>query len=216
MIPHYGFDLPRDTRVSAIHTLLKRYAIVVTAALQFVALTPAMASGKVIDLRRQTDSDGVVREISYCARPSPDSAMKLPGHAFVTFATVDASGRTKFRSVGHTTFNVGAALLSYTGLLKADGAVVSEIYTSSKQRCLTTLVNRPAFDAVYQQAMNPLAALGFSAEVPYALSYTLGAEDCLGFMIRVAKRFQADGMKLPARGAVELPLDYLRRMIDAN
>lgn len=186
-----------------------------TVLLWAVLVAPLAASGKSIDLRARTDADGLVREISYCARPSPDGPKHLPGHAYLVFG-VEGGGRFRFRAIGHTTSDVGPAIVSFTGLLKAQGAVVDEVYTAAKQMCLTTRVNRDAFEAAYSDAGNPLAALGFDRDAPYVLAYSLGAEDCVGFMLRVARRFQANGLKVPARQALELPLAYLRRLVDAN
>ena len=174
--------------------------------------------GKTIDLRTSTDADGTEREISYCARPSPDTAKNIPGHAFLVFGVIPKKMKPTFRAIGHTTFSPGAAIVSFTGLLTADGAVVEERYTSVKQQCLVTKVNKAAYDAAYASANQPLGVIGivFDETQPYGLAYSLGVDDCMNFMISVAKRFMPQGLQVPARGTTELPMAYIRRMIDFN
>lgn len=184
-------------------------------ALLFVISVSAQC--KTIDLRNKTDVDGATREISFCARPSPDEP-GLPGHAFVAFAQVDKNGRVMFRALGHTVFSISDALLSYNELIPATGALVSEKYTSVKQECLTLQVNSAEYQAAYAQAAQPLAALGvkFDETKPIQKTYALGVNDCIGFMVNVANRFTQSGLKIPKRETTDLPLPYLRRFIDAN
>ena len=172
---------------------------------------------KTIDLRNKTDTDGGTREISFCARPSPDKP-GLPGHAFVAFAQVDKNGGVMFRALGHTVFSVSDALLSYNELIPATGALVSEKYTSIKQECLTIQVNNAEYQSAYTQATQPLAALGvkFDESKPIQKTYALGINDCMDFMVTVANRFTQSGLKIPKREPTDLPLPYLRKFIDAN
>ncbi|MBF4989473.1 hypothetical protein [Methylophilus sp. 14] len=171
---------------------------------------------KTIDMRNQTDGDGGIREISFCARPSPDKP-GLPGHAFIAFSETSKNGKRVFRAIGHTVFSVGEALLSYTSLVTADGALMDEKYTSIKQECLTLQVNKADFDKSYGLVAQPLQIIGvtFDETKPIQKSYSLAANDCVGFLIKQAQLYSPK-ITVPSRNNGELPLNYLRRLIDAN
>lgn len=188
------------------------------SALLFIAfMFSGTTEAKTIDLRNQTDADGTTREISLCARPSPDKP-GLPGHAFVAFGEVSKDGKIKFRAIGHTVFSVAEAILSYSGLVTATGALVDEKYSSVKQKCLTLQVNKPDYDASYVQVAQPLSSIGitFDESKPIQKAYSLGGDDCVKLMISQAQRFTMKGLNVPARQANELPLPYVRRLIEAN
>lgn len=180
------------------------------------SIYPYSAFSKTLDLRTKTDADGSNREISLCARPSPDKP-GLPGHAFIAFSETTIDGKITFRAIGHTVFSVGEALLSYTGLVNADGALVNEKYTSIKQQCLTLLINKSDYQKSYASATQPLNSIGivFDESKPVQKSYSLAAEDCVGFLIMQAKSYSPK-ISIPSRNSGELPLSYVRRLIDAN
>lgn len=190
---------------------------ILATLLTSAALIAVPAAANTLDLRNQTDGDGSTREISFCARPSPDKP-GLPGHAFLIFAVLDNSGVQKFRTLGHTVFAIGDALLSYGGLIPASGALVQEKYTSTKQECLTVQVNAADFNAAYATAAQPLSKIGivFDEALPIQKAYSLGVEDCVQFLVSVASRFIPKGLKVPTRNTHELPLSYVRRLIDTN
>lgn len=171
---------------------------------------------KTLDLKTHTDIDGGNREISICARPSPDN-LGLPGHAFIAFSETTKDGKRSFRAIGHTAFSVGEALLSYTGLVTAEGALVDEKYTSIKQQCLTLQVNKSDYDKAYGVTVQPLKNMGieFDEAKPIQKAYSLGAEDCVGFLTTQVNFF-ASKVVVPPRKSGELPLDYIRRFIDSN
>lgn len=175
-----------------------------------------LVHAKTLDLRNQTDADGGIREISFCARPSPDKP-GLPGHAFVALSETKKDGSRTFRAIGHTVFTVGEALLSYTGLVTAAGALVDEKYTAIKQECLTLQVNKIQYEKSYGSVAQPLKviAVAFDETMPIQKAYSLAAEDCVGFLISQANPFEPK-VVVPARNGGELPLKYVRRLIDAN
>jgi hypothetical protein len=175
------------------------------------------ARAKTLDLRKSTDVDGSTREISFCARPSP-GLPGLPGHAFVAYAVISADKGIKFRSLGHTVFSVGDAILSFGGVIPTTGALVEEKYTSTKQECLTIQLNKDMFESAYSAAFQPLAKLGikFDESLPIQKAYSLAAEDCVQFVVSLAQRFAAQELKVPARTSAEFPLPYLRRFIESN
>lgn len=182
----------------------------------FFFTAASMAQAKTIDLKNQTDADGSAREISFCARPSPEK-LNLPGHAFIAFSETKKDGSLHFRAIGHTAYSVGEALLSYTGLIPANGALVNENYSSVKQECLTVQVNQRQYDKSYEIATQPLKSIGIIFDENQAIqkSYSLAAEDCVGFIITQAKFFGSK-LTVPVRKPDELPLNYIRRLIDAN
>jgi len=107
--------------------------------------------------------------------------------------------------------------VSYTGLVTADGALVDEKYTSIKQQCLTILVNKVNYQKSYGLSAQPLKAIGFVLDEtkPIQKAYSLAAEDCVSFLITQAKLF-TPRVVVPSRNNGELPLNYVRRFIDAN
>lgn len=193
---------------------MKQY--VQSAMLIALLSSSVVAYGKTVDLRNETDGDGGSREVSFCARPSPDKP-GLPGHAFIAFSETTKDGKRTFRAIGHTVFSAGEALLSYTGLVTADGALVDEKYTSIKQQCLTLQVNKADYQKAYGLAAQPLKVIGVVLDETKSIqkAYSLAAEDCVGFMITQAKLF-APKVSVPSRNNGELPMNYVRRFIDAN
>jgi hypothetical protein len=193
-----------------------------------VTTTPVEITGagdprphRVLNLARMSEPDGAEYEVSFCARPSPDTPKNLPGHAFVAYSVRRPSGLRSYAAIGHTTHAPAAlTLLTYNGILRTAvaGGLEEEKYSAARANCLVVKVNRPE----YERALN-LARDYYTGQLPSsstsqvtALSYTLGAQDCMTFMIRVARIFTAQGLVLPERGAAELPLDYVRRMISSN
>lgn len=189
------------------------------AAWALALLLPASAFAgphRVVDLRNQSDASGEY-EISFCARPSP-AAGGLPGHAFVAFSHLPASGARAFTALGHTT-HAGPvrALLSYGGSFSAPGVLQEERYTAVKEACLVVKVNQPDYERALSSSQPVLTKLGLATgQRPVLLAYSLGAQDCMGYMMTVARGLRAPGLTVPPRGKTELPLHYLRRFIDAN
>jgi hypothetical protein len=174
---------------------------------------------KSVDARKQTDADGNLRSLSFCARTSPDTATGIPGHAFVGFGVVSQNGERLYSAVGHTTFDPAGALLSYSKLFSpAAGALVEEKYTSVQENCLVVLVNKAAYDQAYDMTKDYLSgqAPSFSGNIKTLLAYRLGAEDCVTFVTRTLKTLEPLGIKVPVRKSTELPLVYIRRVIESN
>jgi hypothetical protein len=190
-------------------------------SLPFLILACYTASAgphKVIDLKNYSDADGIEREISFCARPSPGGS-NLPGHAFVAFSTVTPNKGRSYQAVGHTT-SAGPAttLLTYFKIFpNVSGHLAEERYTDAKEKCLVVKVNKPDYEEAYSAARTPWAQSVPELTNPptLLLAYRLGDDDCMSFMTGVASKF-GGRLKLPKRGAVELPLPYLRRFIEAN
>ncbi|MQA40583.1 hypothetical protein [Rugamonas aquatica] len=179
-------------------------------------LIPAVvlsAPHKVIDLRKMSDSSGEY-SVSLCARPSPGSAA-LPGHAFVAFSFIPASGGDpQFVALGFTTNSAVKGLLSFSALLATPtGYLKEEILSHVQENCLVALVNRQDFDNAYAKTRLFAGLPGFG-DSPYIAVYSLTQNDCVTFMTGVASVL--DGVTVPERNLTDLPMDYMRKLIDAN
>lgn len=172
-----------------------------------------------LDVRKQTDADATIREISLCARPSPDAPKNIPGHMFVAFSVLPPSGRRAYLAIGHTTSAPPKdAILSYFSLFPAvTGTVSEELYTSASEECLVLRVDKADFDSAYAKASAryPMLPRTTSGWAPILLSYRLGDADCMGFAIDVA-RVYSNSIRVPQRTPTETPLAYVRRLIEAN
>ena len=179
------------------------------------------APHKVLDLKVQSDPDGYDREVSICARPSPGT--EVPGHMFVAFGAGKGEGTRTYLAVGHTTsVPAKSTILTYTRLLgPVSGYIAEEKYTSTREQCLVLKVNLKDYDLALSIAQPNLAAIlpGANppdAEHPVVLGYSLGQNDCMNLATGVARLFASRGVKVPDRGATELPMTYIRRLIDSN
>jgi len=175
------------------------------------------SNAKSIDLSNLTDPTGVYN-VAFCARPSPDTAGK-PGHAFVAYSHAAPNGDRDFVSIGHTLgAGVGpvSATWSYFGS-PVSGLLKEERYTSIKQNCLDVVVNKADFNKARALAEDPLFKLGLTVQTGTVFeAYKLGLDDCMTFLISVAETLKSKGLKIPARGATELPMAYIVRFIAAN
>lgn len=189
-----------------------------TGALVLLVFANAQAGPhKKLDLRVKSDADGLEREVLICARPSGNAS--IPGHMFLAFSTRStASGQRTYYTVGHTSnAPVPQTLLTYTGLIpNVSGYITEERYTHAQEQCLVLAVNQVDYEKAFtlarpsiEQVIGNKTPLG-----PLLLAYSLGVNDCMGLAIGVAKLFQ--GVKVPERKATELPMDYVRRLIDSN
>lgn len=167
-----------------------------------------------IDLRNQTDANGDYA-ISLCARPSP-GPLALPGHAFVAYSFKPTGGERKFLALGFTTDSSVKGVLSFSKVLATPpGYLGEEKYTSVKEECLVLLVNESDFNAAYALAL-PFYNVPALSSLTYSGVYSLTTNDCVTFMTNTAKQFTPRGIKVPPRQSIDLPLPYLRKLIDAN
>lgn len=192
-----------------------RRGIVTAAALNAILLPPWVHAGphKHLDLRTMSDMSDGQHTLSFCARPSPQG--DIPGHAFVVFAHKPPKEQRKVLAVGFTTSSgVAQAALSYKGwLTKAGGYLGEERYTSINEQCLVVDVDKKVFDNAYA-LVNPFASVPGLQQLRWTAAYTLAQNDCMTFISDVARK--VNPLKVPIRGETELPLPYLRRLIDAN
>ncbi|WP_316228260.1 hypothetical protein [Bradyrhizobium sp. SZCCHNR1039] len=180
-------------------------------------IAPHQLKAKEIDLSNMTDPTGVYN-VAFCARPSPDSSGK-PGHAFVAYSHANPDGDRDLVAIGHTvSAGVGpvSAAWSYFGD-SVSGLLKEERYTSIKQNCLDVTVNKNDFNQARALAEDPLFKMGLTAQPGTVFeAYKLGLDDCMTFLISVAETLKSQGLKVPTRGATELPMAYIARFIAAN
>jgi hypothetical protein len=122
-------------------------------------------------------------------------------------------------AIGHTVAagtSATSAIWSYFGT-PVQGLLKEELYTSIKQDCLDLRVNQEDFRQARSLAEDPLQKIGLTArEGTVFESYKLGEQDCMTFLIAVARTLESTGLKVPARGRTELPMQYIVRFISAN
>jgi hypothetical protein len=125
-----------------------------------------------------------------------------------------------FRAVGHTigpSTSTPSTVFTYFGGAAVSGQQAEERYTHMKQACLTVKVDR----AVYVQALAAARPTLSMVGVPDALAasaerYSLNANDCIDFALKVAQPIRAKGLIVPTRTPTDLPSTYVRKLIDAN
>lgn len=186
-----------------------------------LAVTSSAAVGphKVIDLRTQTDAADAHYEVGFCARPTPDAPLNLPGHAFVALSSSIPGQARTYIAIGHTTrADLGSVFLSFIKPLgPVSGHLSEETYSATKEQCLIARVDRAAYEKAVGMTHDPLRDAGIETGAALVhVSYSLGAADCVAFMTSVARAVGGARLVIPTRGATELPLQYLRRLIDAN
>lgn len=193
--------------------MLKTMLIALTTSL---IINVSNVSAKEINLSSMSESTGLY-EIALCARPSPDSVLRLPGHAFVSFTHIKHNGDITLTSIGHTTdTDAIPALNSYFGY-PVTGYLGKEKYTSSMQQCLRIKVNKEDYDSAFGLTASPMEQLGLAGDSDLVLrSYALSENDCITFMIEVADVLKPLGLNVPVRGSTELPLKYMERLIRSN
>lgn len=173
----------------------------------------------VVDLRNKTDGDGLLREVSLCARPSPPPApAALPGHMFIGFGQSTPDKAWSYFAVGHTTSApLANTLLTYTGLVPSvPGYLASEKYTATKEQCLVFQVNKDQYEKALLYVKSPLDKVlnPGMPRPPVLLAYALGSDDCMGYSVQVINAILPPGKTLAPRRPVEVPMDYVRRIID--
>jgi len=87
----------------------------------------------------------------------------------------------------------------------------------AERLCLELLVDKREFAAAGNLAEPFLKRVGSAETEPASVTVQgLGQEEASKFITEVAVRFSTRGLYVPARRPGELPLAYVRRLIDAN
>jgi hypothetical protein len=191
-------------------------SITALICLSLLYAAPAFAHER--DLRTMTDGNGET-EVAFCSRPSPNS-FGFPGHAFVVFSARSPDGVRVFRAVGHTvgagTSGTSAAFTYFSGGSVA-GAQAEERYTSMKQACLTAKVDRAVYNQAVAAAQPTLTKLGFPASLAASMErYTLGSNDCVTFVEKVAVTLKTAGLTVPVRNSTDTPATWINKLIASN
>jgi hypothetical protein len=122
-------------------------------------------------------------------------------------------------AIGHTLASgtsAARATWSYFGA-PVQGLLKEELYTSIQQNCLDVLVSQEDFQRARALSADPLHKVGLTAREGTVLeSYKLGEQDCMTFLIGVARMLESKGLKVPVRGVTELPMQYITRFVSAN
>ena len=182
--------------------------------LSLAAASAHAAPHKEIDLRNKTDANGEY-SIAICARPSPGPA-GLPGHAFVAYSEKPAGRERSVLALGFTTNSAVGGVLSFSSLLATPaGFLGEEKFTHMKEECLVILVNEDDFRRAYAVA-RPFYDVPVLQSIAYSGVYSLTNNDCESFATKVAATFKGRGVVVPPRKTTDLPIDYVRKLIDAN
>jgi hypothetical protein len=188
------------------------------SAVPSVLLPLAMpAEANHFDFRTQPDADARY-SIAICARPSPDSASGIPPHAFAVWREVNDGGERVSMAVGYAPNDGLKALIGSSTNGSPVASQSSQGASAGGVRsCIELLVNKREFATAANVARAPFKRVGTAqAEAEPTAVYSVAQEDASTSIAEVATRFSNRGLYVPGRRAGELPLAYVRRLIDAN
>jgi len=180
-------------------------------------LLAAAAQAHTFDFRTRADADARY-SIAICARPSPDSAGGIPAHAFLVWRETGEHGEHVTKAVGYAANERLKAVMASA----ASSAINSSQLTQGTsvpavRSCLELLVDKREFAAAGNLAEPFFKRVGSAETEPASATVQgLGQEEASKFITEVAVRFSTRGLYVPARRPGELPLAYVRRLIDAN
>jgi len=179
-------------------------------------LLAASAQAHTFDFR--TRADPAVRyTLAICARPSPDSAGGIPAHAFLVWREAGEHGERVTKAVGYAA-NEGLKVVMVAPNPEATSSPLPQgTSVFAERRCLELLVDKREFAAAGNLAEPFFKRVGSAETEPASVTVQgLGQEEASKFITEVAVRFSTRGLYVPARRPGELPLAYVRRLIDAN
>ena len=187
------------------------------SAVPWVLLPLATSAGAHhFDFRTQSDADARY-SIAICARPSPDSASGVPPHAYVVWREANDQGERVSRAVGYAPNEGLKALIGPSTSVGTGVGQPSRGAAPGVRPCLELLVNKREFAAAESIARATVKRDSATQTGPEAITvYNLAQEDASGIIAEIATRFSNRGLYVPGRRAGELPLAYVRRLIDAN
>ena len=188
------------------------------SAVPSVLLPLAMpAEANHFDFRTQPDATARY-SIAICARPSPDSTSGTPAHAFAVWREVNDGGERVSMAVGYASNDGLKALIgSATNGTPIARPSSEEASAGGVRSCIELLVNKREFAIAANVARAPFNRVGAAqSDGPSTAVYSVAQEDASTSIAEVATRFSDRGLYVPRRRTGELPLAYVRRLIDAN
>ena len=160
----------------------------------------------------------VFTTLSFCARPSPDSGLAIPSHAFVSWSQVPAAGKRGYKAVGTVSGLQPKALVGFSrSITPVPMELTQGDYVSLVERCLNLLVSKTDYQRALKLGQSSLAQI--ASTIPsqsVSAVYSLPPEDCLTMFVEVMKLFGNKGIALPPRRPSEMPLAYMRRLVEQN
>jgi hypothetical protein len=175
------------------------------------------AQAHTFDFRTRPDPD-VRYTLAICARPSPDSAGGIPAHAFLVWREAGEHGERVTKAVGYAA-NEGlkAVMASVASSMTNSSQLTQGTSIPAVRLCLELLVDKREFAAAENLTRPFFKHVGsLETEPTSAVVRSLGQEEASGLIAEIAVRFSNRGLYVPARRPGELPLAYVRRLIDAN
>lgn len=182
-----------------------------------LGLSALLVHGRELDIRARPAGDETY-SVNFCARPSPDSVLGVPPHAFVGLGQRTAPGQRGFVAVGTVPGIQPKALVGFSKLIEPVPTTLDdEGYASVLQNCFSVIAGHSEFEHARRLAQAALARMSTAAPAgQVGVAYGLPAEESAKLFARVARLFTGRGMKLPPRRESEPPLAYMRRVIDQN
>ncbi len=211
----------RQIDLSRMHALRNRKSVLPATCSLILVLLGSVASAaplKEADLRKAADSDGVVRSLTFCARPSPDSGLSIPPYAAVGWGQRIASSKYLYQAIGAVPGIQPKALLGFSRAITPIPADLSQDeYAAIMDRCFTLIVSKADFQRALRLGNAALAQIAVTMSTqPVSAAYGLTPEQCVKLVVDIMKMFDARSVRPPPRGGSEPPLAYLRRTIEQN
>jgi len=214
------FSHARDLASGCLRTVRELTRFTGTMPRQVVSpllfLVAASAQAHTFDFRKRADADARY-SIAICARPSPDSAGGIPAHAFLVWREAGEHGERVTKAVGYAA-NEGLKVVMVAPNPETTSSPLPQGTSVFAERlCLELLVDKREFAAAGNLAEPFFKRVGSAETEPASAAVQgLGQEEASKFITEVAVRFSTRGLYVPARRPGELPLAYVRRLIDAN
>jgi hypothetical protein len=179
-------------------------------------LLAASAQAHTFDFRTRPDADARY-SIAICARPSPDSAGGIPAHAFLVWREMDEHREHVTKAVGYAANEGLKVVMASPNSGTSSSPLPQGTSVFAVRLCLELLVDKREFAAAGNLAQPFFKRVGSAETEPASVTvHGLGQEEASKFIAEVAVRFSARGLYVPARRPGELPLAYVRRLIDVN
>jgi hypothetical protein len=175
------------------------------------------ANGQTMD-PNEIPKDAVAYRLSICARPSQDSGLGIPAHAFIALNTVDPAQKRVFHAIGAVKGAQPHALLGHGVMLSpVPDALTTKDYASLMQNCLLLPVSRAEYQTAERLATGQLNQMALSipkADV-YAI-YGLTPDDAAALVVKLLQSLPKKRVLISERFTSEPGLAYVRRLIDQN